>query len=260
VGKFRGYERLEVQSIVADLTIKRIPDKLIIKHIENKTGQTITDRSLRNIRQRIKKESYDCYSKLREGKYEYIHEFKERVNEVVDLQRRHYKIIDDNANNPGIQQASLIALHKLNVTLSNYFDIVPYLTTTGQRQSQKQIERQTLNAQAESNGGQIRISPAGHHTRMSLAENCQCILNGVSTDTVRHIECRSCLHIWCPNALGGQDWCPNPECIHGIRGNEFQPYDENYDWVKCNCERWFKTQEILQAHLNAYPHYDASPV
>ena len=44
--------------------------------------------------------------------------------------------------------------------------------------------------------------------------------------------------------------------FHGIKGNEFQPYDENYDWVKCNCERWFKTEEVLQAHLAAYPHPD----
>jgi hypothetical protein len=44
--KFRHEQRVEVQSIVADLTIKRIPEKLIIKHIEQQTGQTITDRTL----------------------------------------------------------------------------------------------------------------------------------------------------------------------------------------------------------------------
>jgi hypothetical protein len=53
----------------------------------------------------------------------------------MDLQRRHYKIIDDNANNASIQQVSLAALHKLNVTLSNYYDIVPSLTA-GQKQKQ----------------------------------------------------------------------------------------------------------------------------
>jgi hypothetical protein len=100
------------------------------------------------------------------------------------------------------------------------------------------------------------MSPAGHHTRMPLVENCQCILNGVHTDTVRHIECHYCLHVWCPNALGGQDWCPNPECVHGIKGSEFEPWDGNYKWIKCSCGMWFQTQEILDAHLGAYPHYD----
>ena len=90
MGKFRNWQRLEVQSIVADLTIKGIPDKLILKHIENRTGQSITDRSLRDIRQRIKRDSYDWYSQLREGQYEYIHEFKQRINEIMDLQRMHH--------------------------------------------------------------------------------------------------------------------------------------------------------------------------
>ena len=31
---------------------------------------------------------------MREGQYEYIHEFKERVNEIMDLQKKHHEIID----------------------------------------------------------------------------------------------------------------------------------------------------------------------
>jgi len=131
--KFTNQERIEIQSIVANLSIKRIPESEIIKEVFNQTKKSISLKSLYNIRQRIKKESSKWYSQLRKSEFEYIFEFKERVNEIVDLQRRHYQIIDDNANNPSIQQASLAALHKLNVTLSNYFDIVPYLTSTGLR-------------------------------------------------------------------------------------------------------------------------------
>ena len=31
---------------------------------------------------------------MREGEYEYIHEFRERINEILDLQKRHYEIAD----------------------------------------------------------------------------------------------------------------------------------------------------------------------
>jgi hypothetical protein len=125
VGKFRNFERLEVQTIVANLTIKGIPDKLIIKHIENKTGQTITDRSLRNIRQRIKRESYHWYSQLREGQYEYIHEFKQRIDEILWLQRMHHEIIASDKEPTSNKQSSLAELHRLNITLSNYFSVAP---------------------------------------------------------------------------------------------------------------------------------------
>ena len=184
------------------------------------------------------------------SEYEYLYEFKERVNEIQDLQRRNYQIVDSDVSTT-VKQASLIALHKLNVTLSNNYDIVLYLTTTGLRQSQKDIEKET---HAHDNRGQIRMSPAGHYTRMPWVENCQCILNGVDTDTVMHIECRYCLSIWCPKALGGQDWCPNPQGTTGIAGCKFQPYDENHTWIECSCEMWLKTQEILDAHIAAYQH------
>lgn len=127
--KFTNRERTEIQNIVASLTIKRIPDPLIIKDVQNTTGHTITRMTLWNIRQRLKKESYKWYSQLREGEYEYLHEFKERINEIMDLQRMHHEIIIRNDNdrvyNPTIIQNSLAELHKLNITLSNYISVAP---------------------------------------------------------------------------------------------------------------------------------------
>ena len=45
---------------------------------------------------------------MREGQYEYIHEFKERINEILDLQKQHHEIIESNKHNPSIQQTSLV--------------------------------------------------------------------------------------------------------------------------------------------------------
>lgn len=136
--KFTATERMLIQNIVCNLSIKIIPDNEIIKEVYELTKKTISKVTLFNVRKRVKKESSKWYSQLRQGEYEYIHEFIERINEIVDLQRRHYQIIRDNQHNPSVQQASLAALHKLNVTLSNYYDIVPYLTATGQRQTQEE--------------------------------------------------------------------------------------------------------------------------
>lgn len=38
-------------------------------------------------------------------------------------QRQRHQIIADNAKNQQIQQTSLVELHKLNITLSNYYDV-----------------------------------------------------------------------------------------------------------------------------------------
>ena len=62
---------------------------------------------------------------MREGQYEYIHEFKERINEILSLQKLHHQIIDSPTEPTTVKQTSLEELHRLNITLSNYFDVAP---------------------------------------------------------------------------------------------------------------------------------------
>jgi hypothetical protein len=131
VSKFLNGERELVKSIVANLTIKRISDSDIIKVIFDQTNKTITDRYLRTIRQQIKRESYHWYKTMREGEYEYIHEFKERINEILFLQKKHHQIIMRNEENPQIQQTSLAELHRLSITLSNLYDVAPTIIGVG---------------------------------------------------------------------------------------------------------------------------------
>lgn len=127
--KFTYTERLTVKNIVAMLTIKRIPDSEIIKCIFDQTGKTTTVSNLTRIKQEIKRDSYQWYKTMREGEYEYIHAFKERINEILDLQKRHYEIADSPTVPIPVKQASLFELHKLTVTLSNLFDVAPYITS-----------------------------------------------------------------------------------------------------------------------------------
>ena len=105
-------------------SIKRIPDAEIIKGIYDQTKKTVSRKTLYNVRQQIKKDSYHWYKAMRQGQFEYIHEFKERIDEILWLQRKHHDIIDNNSN-PSVQQTSLAELHRLNITLSNYFDVAP---------------------------------------------------------------------------------------------------------------------------------------
>jgi hypothetical protein len=125
MSKFKNVERTLIKSIVATLSIKKIPDSEIIKEIYQQTDKTLTRKQIYNVRQRIKKDSYQWFKTLREGQFEYIHEFKERIEEILWLQMTHHNIIDQNRDNPQIQQTSLAELHKLNITLSNYFDVAP---------------------------------------------------------------------------------------------------------------------------------------
>jgi hypothetical protein len=61
VAKFTSAERSLAKSILATLSIKKIPDAEIITEIERQTNKSIGRRSLYDLRQSIKKESYHWY-------------------------------------------------------------------------------------------------------------------------------------------------------------------------------------------------------
>ena len=131
MSKYTAAERTLVRSIVANLSLKRIPDREITSEIYQLTNKTLSKSGLYRIRQAIKRDSYKWYKTMREGEYEYIHEFKERINEIVDLQKQHHEIIIRNEHNPQIQQTSLAELHRLSITLSNLYDVAPTIIGTG---------------------------------------------------------------------------------------------------------------------------------
>jgi hypothetical protein len=93
MGKFTNNERHIVKSLIATLSLKRIPDKEIIEIIYSQTNKMISERTLYDLRQSIKRDSYQRYCTMREGQYEYLHEFKERINEIISLQQKHHEII-----------------------------------------------------------------------------------------------------------------------------------------------------------------------
>jgi hypothetical protein len=86
--KFTMTERILLKSIVATLSIKRIPVPEIITEIYYQTNKTITTRYLSYLKQQIKKDSYHWYKAMREGQFEYIHEFKVRIDEILWLQKK----------------------------------------------------------------------------------------------------------------------------------------------------------------------------
>lgn len=131
MSKFTNAERQSVKTLVASLLLKRIPDIEIIEQIQNQTGKSITRQSLYDIRQSVKKDSFQWYKTMREGQYEYIHEFKERINQIASLQKMHNEIIENNKHNPSIVQTSLAELHRLTITLSNLYDVAPTIINNG---------------------------------------------------------------------------------------------------------------------------------
>ena len=92
--QFTLVEKQLVKNIVAMYSIKKVSDSEIIEEIHRQTNKRIGQKTLYYLIRRIKQDSFEWYECMRQNKFEYIHEFKERINEILDLQKRHYEIAD----------------------------------------------------------------------------------------------------------------------------------------------------------------------
>ena len=125
MSSFTKDERVLIKNIIAKLSIKKVSSAEIIEEVYQKINKTITSKEIYNVRQSIKKDSYQWFKTRAEGQYDYVREFKERVEEILWLLIKHHSIIEKNDHSPQIQQTSLAELQKLNTILSNYFNVAP---------------------------------------------------------------------------------------------------------------------------------------
>ena len=123
--KFNKSEREYVKDIINLYSLKRFSTEEIIRGIYEVTKRKVTPVYISQVRKRIREDAAKWYRSIRDGEYEYIYQFKERIDEILYLQRKHYEIVSSCGDNPSVVQTSLAELHRLNITLSNYYDVAP---------------------------------------------------------------------------------------------------------------------------------------
>ncbi len=124
------------------------------------------------------------YMTMREGEYEYIHEFKERIDEILWLQRKHHEIIDSPTEATSVKQTSMAELHRLNITLSNYFDVAPdIIGHTISASSEAKVQQGTVTTSSFSlqilEDKPFWIWNKEEHLRLAVETNEQCCFNHI---------------------------------------------------------------------------------
>jgi hypothetical protein len=209
-------ERQYIQGIVHNYSLQRWTDQDIVNFLWEEKKIKIARSTVTKIKNQVEQQAEKWYIELRESGSKYVAVYKERLDSLLSYQKKLHDIISV-SEKPEVQVRAISELHSIEMSLHSLFKELP----------------------------QFDIVP----DKTRELERCTCAASG--HDIIRDCKCRTCLTVWCPTALN-QDWCPNPECSGGIKGCQFQPYDEHFVWIKCTtCERWFKTQEILDAH-NCY--------
>jgi hypothetical protein len=214
-------DRQYVRGTIHNLSLSRWTDQEIVDYLRDEKKMEITRSTVNSIKNQIEKQAEKWYMELRESRYKYVASYKERIDSLFSYQKKLHEIVKDRSEAyPEIAIRAISELHRIEISVFNLFKQLPNL-------------------------GLVEDANQNDPTRYTSA-GCTCATSG--HDIISDCKCRHCLTVWCPTALK-QDWCPNPECSNGTKGCHFQPYDEHHVWIKCvTCERWFKTQKILEAH------------
>lgn len=225
-------EKQYVRAIVHNLSLQRMTDQEIVDYLHNEKKIDIARSTNTGIRNRIEKEAEKWYIELRDSRHKYIAIYKERIDSLSSYQRKLQDIIEFYRHDhlyPDTVIKAIAELHRIEMSIFNLWKELPQLS----------------NRVESSNYNQKNAITNSKYYRLGVFVNdCNC------HSIVSHFQCRYCLTTWCPKDRDKkQDWCPNPECSEGIKGNHFAPYDEDYTWVKCDkCERYFRTPEVLAIH------------
>jgi hypothetical protein len=195
-----------------NLSLSRWTEQKIVDYLRDEKKIEIARSTVNSIKNQIEKQAEKWYMELRESRYKYIASYKERIHSLFSYQKKLHEIVKDRSDAyPKIAIRAISELHRIEISIFNLF---------------KQLPNLGLEEDVNQNDPSRYIS-AG----------CTCAASG--HDIISDCKCRTCLTVW----------CPNPECSVEIKGCHFQPYDEHHVWMKCvTCERWFKTQKILEVH------------
>jgi hypothetical protein len=211
-------ERQYIQGIVHNYSLQRWTDQDIVNFLWEEKKIKIARSTVTTIKNQVEQRAKKWYIELRESGSKYVAVYKERLDSLLSYQKKLHDIISV-SEKPEVQVRAISELHSIEMSLHSLYQDFPRLD----------------------------IKPDSDST--TTEEGCNCgPRNG---DIINHSKCRYCHQVWCPTTLN-QDWCPNPECDHGIKGCNYQPWDEHNKWIKCpSCQIWFKNNDILAVH-NCY--------
>lgn len=219
--KYTKAERQYIRGIVHNYALQRWSDQDIVDYLHTEKKIDLTKSMISKIRNQVKQQAEEWYLELKQSRYLYLAHFKERIDTLYSVEKSLWEIVNDKNNQVVDRRGALAEIHHTEKTLSALYDVSRYLSAT-------------------------QLTGVNEDNKIDCYGGCNCVMSNMDSRT--HSRCMYCQITWCHSTYN-QDWCPNSDCGHGLKGSNFRPYDEHNTWVQCNaCEQWFKKQAILDIH------------
>src|SRR4029078_11810098 len=117
-------QKENLKDTVVECIIKRYSREETLTYIKDKLGVEIMTHDYNRIRGELKRELGTNLKHLQRDNYAYRREYFKRIEEIRLIQKKLWKIIDENQDKPDLQKGCLAELNQSTVTLGNLYESI----------------------------------------------------------------------------------------------------------------------------------------
>ena len=123
--KFTDIQKEHFKHLVLDCIVQRLTTQESLQYVKDKLGSEIGADHFNHVRAQLKQDVKKNLKHLQKDRFAYIREFFDRIEEIRFIQKRLWKMIQDNPDKPILQKSCLSELHQSTITLCNLYDALP---------------------------------------------------------------------------------------------------------------------------------------
>ena len=123
--KFTDIQKEHFKHLVLDCIVQRLTTQESLQYVKDKLGSEIGADHFNHVRAELKQDVKKNLKHLQKDRFAYIRELFDRIEEIRFIQKRLWKMIQDNSDKPFLQKSCLSELHQSTITLCNLYDALP---------------------------------------------------------------------------------------------------------------------------------------
>jgi hypothetical protein len=123
--KFTNIQREHFRHLVLDCIVQRFTTQESLLYVKDKLGSEIGADHFNHVRAELKQDVKKNLTHLQKDRFAYVREFFDRIEEIRYIQKRLWKLMEDNPDNPILQKSCLSELHQSTISLCNLYDALP---------------------------------------------------------------------------------------------------------------------------------------
>jgi hypothetical protein len=123
--KFTNIQKEHFRHLVLDCVVQRLTTQESLQYVRDKLGTEIGADRFNHVRAELKRDVMKNLAHLQKDRFAYVREFFDRIEEIRYIQKKLWKLMEDNPDKPILQKSCLSELHQSTLTLCDLYDVLP---------------------------------------------------------------------------------------------------------------------------------------